>query len=132
MRKRGSSPKLVLWNNALVSARSLRTYEQAFADGAWWGRLVKNAVGMHLLNSVQGPGWNVTCWRDGPEEVDYVISNGAQDWALEVKSGRGGKVSGLTAFRARYPKAQAWLVGSAGIKLEEFFVRPAAEWFQQS
>lgn len=128
-RKRGSSPKLVLWNNALVSALSLKSYEQAFADGSWWGRLVENAVGAHLLNSLPGPGWNVTYWRDGPEEVDYVVSHGAQDWALEVKSGRGGKVSGLTAFRKRCPRAQAWLVGPAGIKLEAFFARPAAEWF---
>ena len=40
-RKRGSSPKLVVWNNALVSATVLKTFEQAFADGSWWGRLAE-------------------------------------------------------------------------------------------
>jgi hypothetical protein len=38
--------------------------------------------------------------------------------------------SGLEAFRRRYPKAKAWLVGSGGIHLDEFFSRPVTEWFQ--
>lgn len=49
-RKRGSSPKLVLWNNALINALSGRTRGQSMRDAAWRGRLVENAVGAHLLN----------------------------------------------------------------------------------
>lgn len=64
-------------------------------------------------------------WR----KVDFVVSHGAQDWAIEVKSGRGDKLSGVTAFRKRYPKANVWLAGPTGIKLDEFFSRPATEWF---
>jgi uncharacterized protein len=130
VRKRGSSPKLVLWNNALVNAVSLRSFEQAFADGSWWGRLVENAVGAHLLNGLHGPAWSVTYWRDATLEVDFVVSHGTHDWGIEVKSGRGAKAGGMAAFRKRYPRAKAWLVGPTGIKLEEFFARPAAEWFQ--
>ena len=96
----------------------------------WWARLVENAVGAHLLNGLQGSAWGVTYWRDATAEVDFVVSRGTQDWAIEVKSGRGNKVSGMVAFRQRYPQAQAWLVGATGIKLEEFFARPAPEWFQ--
>lgn len=128
-RKRGSSPKLILWNNALVSAATLKTFDQAFADGSWWGRLVENAVGAHLLNHLQGPAWSVSYWRDAGEEVDFVVSHGTHTWAVEVKSGRGDRISGLTAFRQRYPKAKAWLVGDTGIPLAEFFTRPATEWF---
>ena len=128
-RKRGSSPKLILWNNALVSAATLKTFDQAFADGSWWGRLVENAVGAHLLNHLQGPAWSVTYWRDAGQEVDFVVSHGAQTWGVEVKSGRGDKASGLTAFRQRYPKAKIWLVGDTGIPLADFFSRPAEEWF---
>jgi uncharacterized protein len=129
VRKRGSSPKLVLWNNALVNATSLLAFSQAQADGSWWGRLVENAVGAHLLNHLQGPSWSVTYWRDGHAELDFVVSHGAKTWAVEVKSGRGHKASGLTAFRQRYPKAQPWLIGETGVPLTEFFARPAAEWF---
>lgn len=131
VRKRGSSPKLVLWNNALINAVSLRPFAEAFADGSWWGRLVENAVGAHLLNGLTGPAWSVTYWRAADDEVDYVVSHGAQDWAVEVKSGRPGRGGGgLAAFRQRYPEAGAWLVGPTGIPLEEFFARPAMGWFR--
>jgi predicted AAA+ superfamily ATPase len=130
MRKRGSSPKLVLWNNALVNALSLLSPKQAMADGGWWGRLVENAVGAHLTNGLQGPDWSVTYWRDGDAEVDFVVAHGTRVWALEVKSGRPGKVSGLQAFRRKYPRAKVWLVGENGIKLEDFFGKPATEWFR--
>ncbi|MFM8360658.1 MAG: ATP-binding protein, partial [Verrucomicrobiota bacterium] len=48
-RRRGSSPKLVLWNNALVTAPGGLSFAQALGDGAWWGRLVENAVGASLV-----------------------------------------------------------------------------------
>lgn len=35
VRKRGSTPKLVLWNNALVNATGLRSRAEAVADGGW-------------------------------------------------------------------------------------------------
>lgn len=130
MRKRGSSPKLVLWNNALVNAPSTKTFQQARADGAWWGRLVENAAGAHLMNHLQGPQWSVTYWRSGADEVDYVVSHGAGSWAIEIKSGRSRGAGGLPAFRRRYPKAKAWLVGETGIPLAEFFSRPPQDWFE--
>lgn len=129
VRKRGSSPKLVLWNNALVSSLSLRSFEQAFADGSWWGRLVENAVGAHLLNHLHGPAWSVSYWRHGGEEVDFVVSHGNETWAIEVKSGRHDKPTGLAAFRKRYPVSKVLLVGDAGIPLADFVSRPAQEWF---
>lgn len=129
VRKRGSSPKLILWNNALINAPSTRTFAQANADGAWWGRLVENAVGAHLLNGLHGPQWSINYWRANGDEVDFVVAHGARAWAVEVKSGRGGKPAGMAAFRKRYPKAKAWLVGATGIPLPEFFTRPASDWF---
>lgn len=86
-------------------------------------------MGAHLLNGLTGPAWSVTYWRAADDEVDYVVSHGAQDWAVEVKSGRPGRCGGLAAFRQRYPEAGAWLVGPTGIPLEEFFARPAMGWF---
>ena len=129
VRQRGSSPKFALWNNALINALSLLTRKQAAADGAWWGRLVENAVGAHLMNGLQGPDWNINYWRDGDAEVDFVVAHGARIWALEVKSGRPGKMRGIQAFRKRYPQAAVWVVGSGGVGLEEFFSRAAPEWF---
>lgn len=128
-RKRAGSPKLVLWNNALVSAFCGRDFASARADGAWWGRLVENAVGAHLLTQLPKESFAVSYWRDTSEETDFVVARGKDVWVLEVKSGRPGRISGLAAFRARYPKARALVVGSGGIPLEEFFASPVSRWF---
>ncbi len=130
VRKRGSSPKLILWNNALINATSLRSFADARREGNWWGRLVENAVGAHLLNELQGPQWSITYWRDGDHEVDFVISHGVDIWAVEVKSGRSDKAGGVEAFRKAYPKAKIWLLGADGVRLDEFFSRPARDWFR--
>jgi len=126
-RRRGSSPKLIAWNSALIHALSRLSFADARRDGAWWGRVVENAVGAHLLNHLSEPIWQVTYWRVGDQEVDFVVTQGREVWALEVKSGRPGRLSGLAAFRARYPRAQALLVGGDGIPLEDFFARSPAD-----
>ena len=127
-RKRGSSPKLVLWNNALVNALSTRTFTDALGDTIWWGRLVENAVGAYLCNSLPSVEYELTYWREGNHEVDYVVARGRDIWAIEVKSGRSSKASGLTRFRDRYPQARALLVGGQGIPLETFFNKDATSW----
>jgi hypothetical protein len=48
---------------------------------------------------------------------------------VEVKSGRPGRLSGLAAFRARYPHAHALVIGSDGIPLQDFFSRPPSDFF---
>jgi predicted AAA+ superfamily ATPase len=128
-RHRGSSPKLILWNSALIHALSRFSFEEARHDGSWWGRTVENAVGAHLLNHLSEPTWTVTYWREGNAEVDFVVTQGREVWALEVKSGRPGRISGLAAFRARYPQSRTLLIGSDGIPLQEFFARPPSDFF---
>jgi len=130
-RRRGSSPKLILWNSALIHALSLLSFAQARREGAWWGRVVENAVGAHLLNHLPEPVWQVTYWREGNQEVDFVVTQGREVWALEVKSGRPGRLSGLAAFRARYPRSRALLIGSDGIPIDDFFARSPADFLSR-
>ena len=120
-RSRGSIPKLVLWNNALVSALSPAGYDTVRADAARWGRLVENAVGAHLLNHLGGLTFDVTYWRHRSDEIDYVVETGDSRWAIEVKSGSPRRNPGLDAFRRRWPDARPLVVGSGGMGLEEFF-----------
>lgn len=129
-RKRGSSPKLVAWNNALINAYSGLSCAASRMDAAWRGRLVENAVGARLLNHLRGPEWNVTYWRRGNEEVDYVVQRGRQVWALEVKSGRAAKAPGLAAFSREYPKAGRRQIGDGSIPLEEFFSEPVGQFLE--
>ena len=67
--------------------------------GAWW----KTPWGLSLQEPEFG-GTHSHLWREGDQEVDYVVSRGRDVWAIEVKSGRGGK-AGTGPFRNRYPKA---------------------------
>jgi uncharacterized protein len=97
-RSRGSSRKLVLWNNALISAPSLRSFEEARRDADLWGRWVENTVGAHLLNHLQGLAYEVSYWRHRKHEVDFVVRAGDRLWALEVKSGRPRPAAGSGRF----------------------------------
>ncbi len=124
---RGSSPKLVLWNNALCSALSGRSFAEARDDHSWWGRLVENAVGAHLLCGLSGLPADVCYWRKGNNEVDFVVQTPRSLLALEVKSGRRDSSEGLSAFCRQYPEARPVIVGSGGIPLAEFFSTPAAQ-----
>jgi len=120
-RSRGSTPKLIGWNNALINALDLRTFEEAREDGAWWGRLIENAVGAHFLNHLPRPTYAVSWWREGNDEVDFIIQGGKKTWAIEVKSGRSGSAAGLEVFRRAHPAAKSLLIGTGGMSLEEFF-----------
>lgn len=124
VRKRGSSPKLILWNNALVNGLSLKSHEQSLADLVWWGRVVENAVGAYLLNTLAGQSVSITYWRKRSAEVDFVLQSGADVVALEIKSGRQGKVSGLQAFKDEYKKSRVMIIGGNGIPLEDFLSTP--------
>lgn len=120
-RTRGSSPKLVAWNNALVSALRLRPFAETRAAHDAWGRLVENAVGAHLLNHLQGLPYEVTYWRHRNDEVDFVVRSARGLWAIEVKSGRFGKAPGIQAFLRLHPDARPQLLGPGGLPLEQFF-----------
>jgi predicted AAA+ superfamily ATPase len=128
IRQRGSSPKIVFWNNALVSAVSGLSLREAREDAAFWGRLVENALGAHLLNLLPAPRFTVGYWRDRNDEVDYVVVSGRKRVAIEVKSGRAGRLEGLAAFRRRFPSARSVVIGRAGLPLEEAFLRDPQEW----
>lgn len=130
VRKRGSSPKLVVWNNALVNALSTKIFEESVGDEVWWGRLVENAAGAYFCNGLPGSEYQLTYWREGDKEIDFVITRGAEVWAIEVKSGRAGKMAGLERFRSRYPKVRVIVVGGSGIPLEQFFLEPAEAWIR--
>ena len=126
-RSRGSSPKLILWNNALVSALNQKTFDQARADLAWWGRVVENAVGAHLVNHLQTVSHEVSYWRHRNDEVDFVVRVGARVTGVEVKSGRADRLPGLAAFHRRFPGAEVLVIGRGGVSLDQFLLSDPIE-----
>ncbi len=130
-RVRVSSPKLNVFNTALMTAGSGYTFAQARADRSFWGRLVESAVGAHILNtasSIVQPHY----WREGQLEVDFVLRRGPRTIAIEVKSGqRTRRLQGLKAFEQQFNPERAMIVGEGGTSLAEFLSTPADRWFDE-
>lgn len=127
-RRRASSPKLQVFNTALMSALSEMTLEEAREDGAFWGGLAESAVGAHLINAALTGECRLHYWREGDREVDFVVSRRRRLAAIEVKSGRVGKLRGMAAFNKHYPDSRKLLVGGDGIDLEQFLKIPVSDW----
>ena len=138
IRKR-SSPKLNVLNTALMTAESGYFYSEAKADRAFWGCIVESAVGAHLLNTASSA-LSVHYWREGDNEVDFVLKRGPRLAAVEVKSGprprrAGGRPSkhrGLAEFEKRFKPTASLLVGAGGVSLNEFLSAPANEWLTEA
>jgi uncharacterized protein len=127
VRRRGSSPKLVVLNMALMTATSGLSYGEAKRDSDFWGRLVESAVGAHLVNEQL----EAFYWRDRNLEVDYVARRGKTIAAFEVSSARRkDSLRGLAEFGRRYRTRRALLVGAQGIPLAEFLAEPADRWLR--
>ena len=124
VRRRASSPKLIIQNNALVTACNPRSLATNDTNPAWRGRLVENAVGATLLREYSNSTATLHYWRDGMLEADFVLADGPELFGIEVKSGRPDKISGLAAFKKKYPKATPLIIGSSSIPLETFFENP--------
>jgi predicted AAA+ superfamily ATPase len=131
VRQRGSSPKLLALNTALVSATSGVSARHARRDPDLWGRLTETAVGAHLVNTAQGTEVEVFYWRERNREVDFVLRRGRRLTAIEVTSGRRkGSFPGLAAFTAAFAPTRVLLVGGQGVPLSEFLGLPAAGWLR--
>lgn len=131
VRSRGSSPKLQVFNTALLTAQSGLSPADARADREFWGRLTESAVGAHLANAAAGGVCELFYWREGNLEVDFVLRAGRVIVAIEVKSGRAPLAhSGLAAFTEAFRPKRTLLVGGDGIPVEEFLSRPVADWLR--
>jgi predicted AAA+ superfamily ATPase len=132
VRQRGSSPKLQVFNTALMTAQSGYTLKEAVSDHEYWGRVVESAVGAHLANAAAAGECEVFYWRDRGVEVDFIVRSGHSVTAIEVKSGRTPNArSGLMAFGAAFKPQRELLVGGDGITLEAFLSRPVQFWVKQ-
>lgn len=129
VRQRGSSPKLQVLNNALMTAQAGISFREAQKDRNLWGRLVESAVGAHLMNSATGTKMEVFYWRERSMEVDFILRSGKSVIAIEVKSGRSREeFPGMEAFKKAFRPKRTLLVGGQGISVEEFLQMPGTYW----
>ena len=119
-RKYNSIPKYQVYNNALMTAYKGRTFEKDRIDSKVWGRWVESAVGAYLLGMAKELGYQLYYWREGDDEVDFIIANDGESIAIEVKSGRREMNSGLPKFVKAFHPKHSFVVGTSGVSLEDF------------
>ncbi len=98
---KSSSPKILPLAPCLYQLSILDEY-----DSAERGRAFELAVGAQLLRTNE----DLFYWREGDFEVDFVLRVGKKIYAIEVKSGRKGKLAGLARFKEKYPRANLAIV----------------------
>ena len=134
IRQRAAPPKLNVLNTAFMSVYSGRTFAQARADHAFWGHLVESSIGAHLINSASGS-LQIAYWRESPHEVDFVVYQGDQVAALEVKSATHdlSAKKGLRAFAEKHPqlKVRTEVLGGDDFALAEALSLPANHWLPE-
>jgi len=137
IKQRGSMPKILVLDNALISATSGTYFKSTKKDKTIWGRMIENAVGAKLYSILQEFGGSLFYWRDRNNEVDYVVRVGKKLVAIEVKSGIPNKASAsLNLFAKRYKKAEKIVITPTAmkfvkiekdvreVKLIDFFTQP--------
>ena len=127
---RASSPRLNVLNTAIMTAKSGYSFDEAKADRSFWGRIVENAVGAHLHNTLE-PGVKLHHWRRYGLEVDFVLARGPRLTVIGVESGmRRRAIDGMEEFRQRFHPTRTEVVGEGGVALHDFLSEPAGYWVE--
>ena len=128
VRQRSSSPKFQVYNNALISAQRPEHFADVVSDPAAWGRMVESAIGAHLLNVAAAKKYALNYWREGGNEVDFVVQKGKHCIAIEVKSNASSTGKGMQMFNDRFHPKKILLVGDSGIPVGQFLAMDPEEW----
>ncbi len=120
LKSRASSPRLVTFDTSLMVASYGPFRASLLVEPDRRGHLVECAVGAYLLRRGLREHFDVQWWRDGADEVDFVLSSGEALTAIEVKSGRIKNTKGLDSFCARFPVTKTIVVGSPAAPLGAF------------
>lgn len=126
-RRRSSPPKYQVHNSALRSVYNEFGFSAALANRREWGRVFESAVGAHIVSQAFVHRYEVFYWRDGNDEVDYVIRKREKMVAIEVKSNGERYNKGLGRFTEMFRPGCSLVVGEGGMKVEDFLCgNPAA------
>lgn len=119
IRRKSSSPKFQVYNTALISAQRSESFADMLHKPAEWGRMVESAVGAHLLNHAVTDSYQLHYWREGNQEVDFVMKQKKMA-ALEIMTGAGHTTSGMTAFKKKFSPDKLLLIGGSVLSWQEF------------
>src|SRR5215468_6880909 len=111
-RRRASPPKLIVLNNALLSAMHRDGAPDRDREPDRFGFCVENACLAFAINQ----GQQVSYWREEPLEVDAILEGSWGKWAAEVKTGRfdASALRGLLEFCRRNPAFKPLVISAPG------------------
>lgn len=112
LRRRASPPKLVVLNNALISAMHPNGPPDPAREPDRFGFWVENACLAFAVNQ----GQQVSYWREEPLEIDAVFDGSWGKWAVEVKTGRfdAQALRGVLEFCRRHPAMKPLVICAPG------------------
>jgi len=96
IKTKSSSPKILPLSPCMYYLTLLDQYRKDER-----GRVFELLVGSQLVRT----GEKLFYWREGKNEVDFVLSIGRKLWAIEVKSGDSKSKKGLFEFKKKFPQA---------------------------
>ncbi len=121
-RKYNSIPKFQVHNSALRNVYTDEEFLDVIENPQLWGRIVESAVGAYLVSQSAIVDYKVYYWREGNNEVDFVLVRRGKKIAIEVKTGRRTTNTGLPKFVEAYKPHKSFVVGSGGMSLEDFLL----------
>lgn len=119
-RRRASIPKFQVCDNALKTAYTPLTFEQALTDRRSWGRIYESGIGAYIVSQAFVHRFEVFHWRERNDEVDFILRKKGTIIAVEVKSNSAKHTEGLDRFRQTFNPKESILVGSGGMAAEDF------------
>lgn len=101
VKTKSSSPKILPMAPCFYQLTVLDNYE---ADER--GRVFELLVGAQLVRTSE----LIYYWREGNQEVDFILKRGRSIWAIEVMSGSKRPKKGLEAFKNKFPNAHLVII----------------------
>jgi len=120
IRKRSSSPKFQVFNNALLSAQQTDTLGDIIEKPNAWGRIVESAIGTHLVNQAVRQEFTVFYWRDRNDEVDFILERQGKIVAIEVKSSISKNKKGMDAFKKKFSPHKVYFIDNKSLSWSDF------------
>jgi predicted AAA+ superfamily ATPase len=120
IRKRSSSPRFQVHNNALLSAQKNEYFSEIMKKSAEWGHIIESSLGAHMINHSISQNYSVYYWRERNFEVDFILEKRGKTIAVEVKSNNSEKNKGIEVFRNKFKPDKIYLISNSGLSWQEF------------
>lgn len=96
------------------------SFKEAVTDSKRWGQFFESAIEAYIISEAFVHRFEVYYWREGNDEVDFVLKKNQKIVAIEVKSNGETKTTGMERFHKLFNPLATIVVGENGIQPELF------------